>query len=231
MLISFWDDQGPTEWVWAGWRGIVKFEYADELRKPSLFGLDGEKWAGLRDDLVGSLKTPIEKIQESHMEQRGIRSKVWTDESWEVFYANRLVMQERWWQNILHLLADQSLESFGNPDILIEASVTVESLERGRIRCVTAYRIKRGKINGAGDDSGRYLLHCTVVFGFERKPVSAYLSRQQRVDLLERTLSDGSEESSADGDSATPTGGSENHTANSQTDFSEIDGFFHLHSG
>jgi hypothetical protein len=96
-------------------------------------------------------------------------------------------MQARWWQNILLLLAGQSLESFGNPYIPIEASVTVESLERDRIRCVTAYRIRRGEFNGAGDDSEGYLLHCTVVFGIERKPVPAYFSRQQRVSGLPLT--------------------------------------------
>jgi hypothetical protein len=90
-----------------------------------------------------------------------------------------------------------------HPDLLLEPSIKIDHLSNSRIKCVAAYCIGRGHVDGNGTRSEGHSLYCTMEFGFERRPVVGNSPQQRRFGFPGSTVSG---ESGSDGSSATRSG-------------------------
>jgi hypothetical protein len=64
-------------------------EAAEELKKPSPFGQEEEKWTALRNDLNGNLEAIVQEVQVHHLDLGGKNLQEWTDSSWREFYTEK----------------------------------------------------------------------------------------------------------------------------------------------
>jgi hypothetical protein len=177
-------------------------EAAEELKKPSPFGQEEDKWAALRNELNGNLKAIVQEVQDYHLNLGGKNLQEWTDSSWREFYTEKQAGRLEGWKQTLKEQADESLDTLEyHPVLALEPSIKIDQLSNSRIKCVAAYCIGRGHVDGHGTSSEGHSLYCTMEFGFERRPVVGNSPQQRR-----STVSSESESGFTDGSSATPSG-------------------------
>jgi hypothetical protein len=177
-------------------------EAAEELKKPSPFGQEEEKWTALRNDLNGNLEAIVQEVQVHHLDLGGKNLQEWTDSSWREFYTEKQAGRLEGWKQTLKEQADESMHMLNyHPGLLLEPSIKIEHLPNSRIKCVAAYCIGRGHVVGNGTSSEGHSLYCTMEFGFERRPVVGNSPQQRR-----STVSGESESGFTDGSSATQSG-------------------------
>ncbi|KAH8080766.1 hypothetical protein HD553DRAFT_325741 [Filobasidium floriforme] len=197
-------NQHQPKWKWVVWKGKIKMEAAEELNKPSPFGQEEEKWTALRNDLNGNLEAIVQEVQVHHLDLGGKNLQKWTDSSWREFYTEKQAGRLEGWKQTLEEQATESMDMLNyHPGLLLEPSIKIDHLSNSRIKCVAAYCIGRGHVDGNGTSSKGHSLYCTMEFGFERKPVVGNSPQQRRFGFPGSTVSG---ESGSDGSSATRSG-------------------------
>lgn len=179
---------------------------AEELKKPSPFGQEEEKWTALRNDLNGNLEAIVQEVQVHHLDLGGKNLQEWTDSSWRAFYTEKQAGRLEGWNQTLEEQADESLWTLKyHPGLSIEPSIKIDHLSNSRIKCVAAYCIGRGHVDGNGTRSEGHSLYCTVELGFERKPVVGNSPQQRRFGFPGSSVSGESGSGSATRSGATRT--------------------------